>query len=68
MNDYMEEFHKLTLREKKQEEELERVARYLNGLRMSILEEISLLALDTLGKCFQLALKVKEKLKRQGNH
>ena len=65
MNAYSEEFHRLTLKAKKQEEELERVARYLNGLRMKIQEEISLLALDTLGKCFQLALKVEEKLKRK---
>ena len=62
---YMEEFHRLTLRAKKQEEEPKRVARYLNGLRMNIQEEISLLAPDTLGKCFQLALKVEEKLKRK---
>ena len=68
MNTYMEEFHRLTLREKKQEEEPERVARYLNGLRMNIQEEISLLAPATLGKFFQLALKVEKKLKRKGDH
>ena len=67
MNTYTEEFHRLTFRAKKQEEEPERVARYLNGLRMNIQEEINLLALDTLGKCFQLALKVEEELKRKGD-
>ena len=36
MNTYMEEFHRLILRAKKQEEEPERVASYLNGLGMSI--------------------------------
>ena len=67
MNTYTKEFHRLTLRAKKQEEEPKRVARYLNGLRMSIQEEINLLAPDTLGKWFQLALKVEEKLKRKGD-
>ena len=67
MNTYTEEFHRLTLRTKKQEEEPEREARYLNSLRMNIQEETSLLALNTLGKFFQLALKVEEKLKRKGD-
>ena len=65
VNAYIEEFYRITLRAKKQEEEPVIVARYLNGLRINIQEQICLLAQDTLGKCFQLALKVEEKLKRK---
>lgn len=69
VNAYTEEFHKLSLRSKRQEEESEKVARYLNDLRMNIQDEINILAPEIVNKCFQLALRAKEKLKRseQGN-
>lgn len=62
---YTEEFQKLSIKSKKVEDESERVARYLNGLRWKIQEELNLLCLDTVHKCYQLALKVEEKLKRR---
>lgn len=70
MNAYMEEFHKLSFRSKRQEEESEKVPMYLNGLRMNIQDEINILALEIVNNYFQLALRVEEKLKRrseQGN-
>lgn len=36
VNSYTKEFPKLSLRSKKHEEEVEKVARYLNGLRKNI--------------------------------
>jgi len=63
---YTEEFHKYTLCCGYMEEEKAKVARYLNGLRFKIQDEISLLTLETVEKCFQVALRAKEKLKRKG--
>lgn len=62
---YTEEFQKLGLRSKLVEPESVKVARYLNGLRMNIQEELQLLSPDTVAKCYQLALKVEEKIKRR---
>ena len=62
---YTEEFHKLFLRSRVQEEEVVKVIRYIGGLRENIQEEISLWAMTTMQKCFQLALKVEEKNKRR---
>lgn len=62
---YTEEFQKLFLRSKVQEEEIIRVARYLGGLIWIIQEEINLWTPTTMHKCFQLALKVKEKNKKK---
>ena len=62
---YTEEFQKLCLRSKVQEEESIKVARYLGGLKWSIQEEISLWTPTTVHKCFQLALKVEDKNRRK---
>lgn len=66
VNAYTEEFYKLSLRSKKHEKEEEKVARYLNGLRKNIQDEINIMAPDTMHKCFQLALRVEDKIKRSG--
>lgn len=65
VNAYIEEFHKLSLRARKHENEVEKLARYLNGLSQNIQGEISILTLDTIHKCFQLALRAEEKIKRR---
>lgn len=62
---YREEFNKLILRARKQEEEVEKVARYLNGLRQNIQDEISMLAPETTYNCFQLSLREQDKIKRK---
>lgn len=62
---YTEEFQKLCLRSKIQEDENVKVARYLNGLRWNIQEELSLLCPTTVQKCYQLALKVEERSKKK---
>ena len=62
---YIEEFQKLCLRSRVQEEEVVKVAWYMGALRANIQEEISLWAPTTVQKCFQLALKVEEYNKRR---
>ena len=62
---YIEEFQKLSLRTKQSECESVKVARYLNGLRLNIQEELNLLCPNTVHKCYQLTLKVEAKLKRR---
>lgn len=49
---YIVEFNKLTLRARKQEEEVDKVARYLNGLRQNIQDEINMIAPNIVHKCF----------------
>ena len=43
----------------------ENVARYMNGLRMDIQDEISLLSPKTVEEAYQIALKAEEKLIRK---
>ena len=62
---YIEELQKLSLRSKLVKPASVKVARYLNGLRMNIQEELQLLSPNTIGKCYQLALKVEDKIKRR---
>ncbi|XP_057842117.2 uncharacterized protein LOC131051562 [Cryptomeria japonica] len=65
VSSYTEEFHRLCLKSKTVEGNTEKVARYLNGLRVSIQDELNLCNPKTIQKCYQLALNVKEKLKRR---
>ena len=46
---------------------LERVARYINGLRYDIQDELSLSNLKTVEDAYQVASKVEEKLLRKHN-
>eukprot|EP00253_Pinus_taeda_P012339 PITA_12339 len=49
------------------EDDLEKVARYINGLKYEIQDEISLLSLKTVEDAYQAALKAEEKLLRKQN-
>ncbi|XP_059068990.1 uncharacterized protein LOC131859364 [Cryptomeria japonica] len=62
---YIEEFHKLSLRVGHHEDEVEKIARYVNGLRHSIQDELSLTTPRSAEECFQLATRAKEKIKRR---
>jgi hypothetical protein len=44
---------------------MENVARYINGLKFNIRDEINLLSPRTIEEAYQLALKAKEKLSRK---
>ncbi|XP_059064560.1 uncharacterized protein LOC131856697 [Cryptomeria japonica] len=61
---YTKKFHKLSLRGGLEDED-EKVARYLNGFRYNMQDEIGLSIPKTLGECFQLATRVEEKVKRK---
>lgn len=52
MSSYTKKFQKLCLRSKVVEDESIKVARYLNGLRWNIQEDLSLLSPNTMHKCY----------------
>lgn len=62
---YTEEFHKLSLRAGHHEDEVEKIARYINGLRHSIQDELNLTTPRSVEECFQLATRAEEKVKRR---
>ncbi|XP_059068892.1 uncharacterized protein LOC131859313 [Cryptomeria japonica] len=64
---YTEEFHKLIFKANHHEDEKEKVARYLNGLKFSIQDEMSMVIPRTVDECFQMALRAEEKLRRRGD-
>ena len=68
VHSYTEELQNLCLRSKVVEDENIRLARYLNGLRWSIQEDMSLVTPKIVHKCYQMALKVEEKGKRKQDH
>ena len=58
---YTQEFHNLTLRAKMYETEKQKPARYINGLKYSIQDELTLITLGSVHQCFNMALKFEEK-------
>ena len=67
VKEYTEEFFRLNIRSGHTEGGLERVARYINGLRYDIQDELSLLNLKIVEDAYQVALKIEEKLLRKQN-
>ena len=67
IKEYTEEFYKLSIRSSHVEDDLEKVARYINGLRYEIQDEISLLNLKTIEDAYQAALRAEEKMLRKQN-
>lgn len=65
VSSYTEDFNKLSLGARRQEEEVEKVARHLNGLRKGIQDEITMFAPNSMHKCFQMALRVEDKDRRR---
>lgn len=65
--EYMEDFYKLVIRLCHGEEDMEKVARYLNGLRNSLQDEVSLGSPWSLEEPYQFGIKDKEKLMRKKN-
>lgn len=65
VSSYTEEFQKLTMKSKLVEPECVKIARYIQGLRMNIQDEMSLCSPKTVPKCFQISLKVEKNLKRK---
>ena len=67
IKEYIEKFYKLSIRAGHIEDDIDRVARYINGLRYEIQDEINLLNLKTIENSYQAALRVKEKMLRKQN-
>jgi hypothetical protein len=65
VREYTEEFYRLNIRAGHRESDDEKVARYLNGLRYDIQDELSMLTIRTVEDAYQLALKAEEKLSRK---
>jgi hypothetical protein len=65
VKEYTEEFYRLNIRAGHRESNDEKVARYMNGLRYEIQDEMSMLTIRTVEDAYQMALKVEEKLNRK---
>jgi hypothetical protein len=62
VKEYTEEFYKLNIRVGHRESDDEKVARYLNGLRYEIQDELSMLTIQMVEDAYHMALKSEEKL------
>eukprot|EP00253_Pinus_taeda_P015838 PITA_15838 len=67
VREFTEEFYKLNLRAGYVDDTSEKMARYVNGLRGEILDEIGILSPQTLEEAYQFALKAEEKINRKQN-
>ena len=65
VQEYTEEFYRLLIRIGHVEADKEKVARYLNGLRLSIQEDLNLVRMNSIEEAYQFALKVEEKLNKK---
>eukprot|EP00253_Pinus_taeda_P024622 PITA_24622 len=65
IKEYTKEFYRLSIRTRHVEYDLEKVARYVNGLRYEIQDEISLLSLKTVEDAYQASQKAEEKILRK---
>lgn len=65
VTEYTKEFYKLNIRFGHSKDEIEQVARYMNGLKFSIQDEISLIKLQSVEEAYQCSLKEEEKLNKR---
>ena len=65
VKEYIKEFYKLSIRARHAEDNMEKVARYINGLRYDIQDEIRILPLTTVEEAYQATLKAVEKFARK---
>eukprot|EP00253_Pinus_taeda_P011532 PITA_11532 len=67
VKEYTKEFYRVNLRAGYIEDIAERTTRYVNGLRMEILDEISILSPNNTEEAYQSAVKAEEKLNQRQN-
>lgn len=67
MKEYTKEFYWVNLRASYMEDTPEKTARFVNGLRLDILDEISILSPRTIDEAYQSSLKAEEKINRKQN-
>ena len=65
VKEYTEEFYQVNLRAGYTKDTTEKTTRFMNGLRLEILDEITILSLNNIEEAYQSALKVEEKLIRK---
>jgi hypothetical protein len=65
VKEYTKEFYRLNIRVGRKENEDEKTARYINGLRYEIQEEINMMFVSKVEDSYQAALKAEEKLVRK---
>ena len=63
--EYTEEFYKINLRVGYIEDTIKKVARYLNGLKYDIQDELSLVNATGIDEAYQYALRAKERIQRR---
>eukprot|EP00253_Pinus_taeda_P016668 PITA_16668 len=68
VQEYTKEFYHVNLRAGYTEDTPEKTTRYVNGLRMEVLDEISILSPQSVEEAFQSAVKVEEKINRRKNN
>ena len=61
VQEYTNEFYKLSMRIEHQEDDEQVAARYMNGLKFSIQDELSMHHVKIMEEAYQLALKAEEK-------
>ena len=66
LKEYTEELYRLDIRSRHVDDDVEKIARYLNGLRSGIQDEMSFLKLESVEEAYQYALKAEEILTK--NH
>ena len=64
VKDYIEELYRLNIRTRHVDDEVEKIVRYLNGLRFGIQDEISFVKLESVEEAYQYVLKAKEIYKK----
>jgi hypothetical protein len=62
VKEYTEEFYRLNIRAGHHESDDEKVARYMNGLRYDIQDEMRIMTIRSVEDAYQMALKAEEKL------
>ena len=57
VKEYIEEFYRMSIRDGQREKDDEKVARYINGLRYEIQDEINMMNVRKVEYSYQIALK-----------
>ena len=65
MKKYTEEFYILDIRSGHVDDDVEKIVRYINGLRSRIQDEISFMKLESVEEAYQYALKAEEILTKK---
>ena len=65
VKEYTEEFYNLDIRSGHVDDDVEKIARYINGLRSRIQDEISFVKLESWEEAYQYVLKAKEILTKK---